>query len=407
MFNRKLVGAALAAVAMLVTACSSGSGSGTTSSADTGATSATGSGATGTPIKVALICSCSGPFGTSVNGASKVVDAWAKYTNAHGGVAGHPVKLTTYDDTGNPGTGVTRAQAAISDKSDVIVDFSPLDAAWAKEVDAAKIPVVGGELNASVYTTDSNFFASGQTAKSIGESLIATAKIAGAKKVGILYCAESPSCQELIAPQKAAAGKLGLTVNYTSSISTTAPNYTAQCLAAKQAGMDAISIADTGPIIAKVAADCDRQGYDPIILEAGTGFSMLLAKTAGAKDNLWLAMPDLPFFADKPIVKTMQQAVEKYYPGLQADDNAWSQLGVQGWTAGLLIEAAVKASNGQVSAQAIKTGLESLKDETLGGWTPPLNFPAGKPHNHNCWYTARLQNGKALLANDGKLTCVQ
>jgi branched-chain amino acid transport system substrate-binding protein len=391
--RKKLV--ALAAVSALALAACSSSKSGSDDSSG-------GSGA----IKVAVLCSCSGPFGQFVIALRHVADSWAKSVNASGGINGHQVKLLNYDDAGDAGKAVTQAQDAISAHADVVLDASPLDAAWAKTVDAAKIPVVGGELNSKLYSTDTNFYPSGQTPDSISESLVATAKAAGAKTIGALYCTEAPSCLDLVAPFKSIGDQLGVPNVYKASISATAPNYTAQCVAAKNAGVSALAIADVSAAIVKVGGDCDRQGFDPIYVTAGTGFAMSMAKAAGVGKNLWSAYPTLPFFSDAPIVKTMQQTVEKYHPGLQAKDDAWSQVAVQAWTGGLLIEAAVKAGgSGDVSAATITSGLNSLKNETLGGWSPPLSFTAGQPHVVNCWFTAQVENGTPTVTNGGKTTC--
>src|SRR5262245_62537004 len=81
----------------------------------------------GAPIKVGVICSCSGPFGTYIGAAGKVADAWAKSVNASGGINGHPVDITILDDASTPGTSVTRAQSLIDDGVHVILDATCAD----------------------------------------------------------------------------------------------------------------------------------------------------------------------------------------------------------------------------------------------------------------------------------------
>ena len=104
----------------------------------------------------------------------------------------------------------------------------------------------------------------------------------------------------------------------------------------------------------------------------------------------------------------MKKAVDKYSPGTWDDPN-FSEYAAQAWTGGRLIEAAVKksgvAANADVSAADIKKALDSMKDETLDGWSPALTFTAGQPHSVDCWYTGRVQNGKPKLVDNGKLTC--
>src|SRR4051794_26319867 len=80
----------------------------------------------GTPIKVGVICACTGAFGTNIAVAAKVVEAWEKSVNANGGINGHPVDANILDDASTPGNSVTRAQTHISDGATVILDITTL-----------------------------------------------------------------------------------------------------------------------------------------------------------------------------------------------------------------------------------------------------------------------------------------
>lgn len=393
-----VVGAALA-VAASVSACSSSS-----STSGSGSTSAK---AAGSPIKVGVECSCSGPFGTTIADGWNVVQAWAKSVNASGGLNGHPVDLTEENNGSVPGTAATQAQTLISDKVDVIIDLDILDAIWEKTASAARIPVVGGNFSSPQYYTDPNWYPSGQTNDSITYAVVATARKAGATTLGQLYCAESAQCAESVPLIEAAGKTLGVKDPYNASIAATAPNYTAECVAAKQAGVKALFIGDTTSIIARVAEDCTEQGYNPVYVTEGTGFTNQALTTPGLEDNLWSPYPILPFFSDSPAVTAMNAVLDKYFPGMRRNDNAWSEFAVQAWTAGLLIERAVKnagvTANETVSPAVITKGLDMVSDDTLGGFSPSLTFTAGHPHKVDCWYTGRVQGGKA--SQIGGLTC--
>ena len=402
--RRKILVAVVAALAVAVSvgACSSSS-----SSATAGSTGGGQSVAAGSPIKIGVLCSCSGPFGTTIASAWKVVQAWEKSVNASGGLSGHPVDLTETDNGSNPGTAATNAQSMISAKVDAIIDLDILDAVWQKPVSAAKIPVIGGNFSSPAYYQDPNWYPSGQTNDSITYSVVATAKQAGAKNLGQLYCAESAQCQESVPLIKAAGQSLGVPDVYNASIAATAPNYTAQCLAAKQAGVTAVFIGDSTSVIARVAQDCDKQGYDPIYITEGTGFTNQALTTAGLKDHLWSPYPILPYYSNDPAVTAMNTVLEKYYPGITQDPNTWSEFAAQAWTAGLLIAQAVKnagvTSGETVSPDVITKGLDTVSSQTLGGYSPSLTFTAGQPHKVDCWYVGRVQGGKASQV--GGLTC--
>lgn len=355
-----------------------------------------------------MICSCTGPFGSDIADAGNVTRAWAQSVNASGGIDGHPIQLTVDDDGGNPGTSTTDLHALLSANVDLILDETPLDAAWATDASSAKVPVVGGNFSSEPFYTNPDFYPSGQTNDSIAYSVAATAQAAGAKTIAQLYCAEAPQCQQSVPLIKSAGQKLGVADVYNASISMTAPNYTAQCVAAQQAHAQALFIGDSPQAIARVGHDCTQQGYMPTYVTEGTGFGPPQETAPGLKDNLWQPFPVLPYFVDSPAVSAMNTVLDKYYPGMRTGSN-WSEYAVQAWTGGLLIEAAVKASgigsSGTPSPAEITNGLNSLKGETLDGWSPPLTFTAGKPHPVDCWYTGRVQNSTASLANNGKLTC--
>ncbi len=396
------VAAALAVVVSVSACSSSGSASNSTSATGGGQSSASGS-----PITVGVLCSCSGPFGSTIASAWEVVQAWQKSVNASGGLNGHPVNLTEKNNGSNPGTAATNAQSMISDKVAAIIDLDILDAVWQKPVTAAKIPVIGGNFSSTPFYTDPNWYPSGQTNDSITYAVVATAKQAGAKNLGQLYCAESVQCQESVPLIKADGQSLGVPDVYNASIAATAPNYTAQCLAAKQAGVTAIFIGDSTSVIARVAEDCNKQGYNPIYITEGTGFTNQALTTPGLMDHLWSPYPILPYFSSDSAVTAMNTVIDKYYPGITQNASTWSQFAAQAWTAGLLVAQAVKnagvTAGDTVSSAVITKGLDMVSNETLGGFSPSLTFTAGKPHPVDCWYTGRVQGGKA--SEVGGLTC--
>lgn len=407
---------AIGAAAMIaaVAACSSSSKKASTSSTTQPASSQSSSSSsaaapTGAPITVGLICDCSGPFGADIAAAGEVGKAWANSVNASGGIDGHPIQLTELDDASNPGTSTTDAQQLIAKHVDVIIDDSNFDAVWSSTVSASHIPVVGGNFSTPAYYTDPDFFPSGQTNDSITYANVAVAKQAGATNIGDLYCAEAPQCQQSV-PLIAAAGKAqGVPAVYNASIAATAPNYTAQCVAAQQQKVSALFIGDSAAIIARVAKDCTQQGYTPTYVTEGTGYSDQIAQTAGLKDHEWASFPDQPYFnTSSSGVQAMNAAVDKYYPGLRSNVNEWSEYALQTWTAGLLIEDAVKGSgigtSGTPSAATMLQGLNSIKNDTLGGMSPPLTFSSPQ-HKVDCWFVARVQGGTPTLVNNGQLMC--
>lgn len=366
--------------------------------------------ASGTPIKVGFMCSCSGSPELAQN--PPVEDAykvWASSVNASGGIDGHPIQLVAEDDENNPGTALSDLQTLIGDHVSAIVDNSVVDTAWASEAQAAKIPVIGILTNGSSFTTSPDFYPEAQTNDSVLYAVASIAKQAGANSIGDIYGTEVVLFSETVPPLKAAASQLGVPDVYNAAISGSQPNYTAQCLAAKQRHVQALFVAEASPVVIRFAADCAKQGYDPIYVVESPGYGTSMNTASGLNNKLYIEFSGAPFTNNSPIIKMINTAVDKAYPGLTKNGNIWQENGVLAWSSGLLLEDAAKAGGLQPGqepspAELIK-GLQSLHGDTLQGMAPPLTFTPGKPHLVDCWFVAHVQSGVATVTNAGKPTC--
>jgi branched-chain amino acid transport system substrate-binding protein len=289
-----------------------------------------------------------------------------------------------------------------------IVDASNNDAVWATYVQQAGVPVVGLTTSAEPYYDNSDFYPEGQTEDSLFAGIIDAVKQAGATKFALIYCAEAVQCQEGIAPLQAAAKGAGLSVVATEEVSASAPNYTAQCLAAEQAGATVLFTADAQTVDEKVIQDCYAQGYKPKVVIDGEILLPSLTTTPAINQATYFTVPNLPYFAKNAQITAMNKALKKYAPGILQDVN-YGEIPMEAWVSGKMFQAAAIAGhlgvNGTpTSAQLIK-GLDSLKGNTLGGLAPALTFTAGKPHPVDCWYYALLKDGKYSTPFGLKPTC--
>jgi branched-chain amino acid transport system substrate-binding protein len=413
--RRLLSGVVALAVVGLAGACSSSSKPASTSATSTGGASPASTASAGTaaaPIKVGIVCSCSGVFGTDYIGVDQVYDAWVKTVNASGGINGHMVQTVLEDDAGVPGTAVTKVQALVSDHIDAMVDMSTVDSAWATTAQQAQIPVVGQNAIGGPMNTNPDFYPEGTTNDTTSYAVVAAAKASGASDMGAVYCAEAAVCAQIVPVLKSAAKSLGVSVVYSGEIAATAPNYTAQCLSAQQAHTQALYIGDSPTVVVRMAKDCVTQSYSPSFVTSGEGFYPGELTAPGLSKDLWSEYSDFPAFATPTptFVQSMLDAVNQYYPQLPKNTTGvWSQLPTESWVSGLLLEDAVKAgglsSTGTPSAAEVTKGLESLKGDTLGGWAPPLTFAAGQPHQIQCWFIGKVTNGVFTAVNGGKYTC--
>ncbi len=396
----------IAATFVVATACSSSNKSSTNSStvpSGGSVTTAPGTEATGTPYTVGVISSDTGVGGSSSD-VPTTVHNWVDYTNAHGGINGHPVKLMYFDDGDNAAKAAAAAQSIISAHALAILAASFVDNAFQKAADAAKVPVISltGSGQSILYLVDPNFFANSTTVLANVYAQVYTAKYAGAKSMAYLYCAEDPNCAQAVPLAKKDAQALGVDLNYTASVSAAAPNYTAQCLAAKSAGSQAMFIAaSSASAIERVAADCAHQDYNPIqVTASGTVPDSALTKP-GFGHVIGEVNTFPSFLSNTPATQLFHQVMDGYLP------KALRPTVVSATWTGMEMFKAVSANAGdQPSTSAIYQGLYGLNGSTLGGLAPNLTFKPGQPNQINCFYMVESTTGKYTAPKGDTPICV-
>jgi branched-chain amino acid transport system substrate-binding protein len=370
------------ASSLVLAAC----GSGSTSSTGTNGKS---------DIVLGMVGTDSGAIGAAIADVGVGAKAWVAAINAKGGLNGHQVKLVTGDDGGDVAKAVTLTRNMV--QQDHVVAFIgshtyALDSVLAY-LKTKNVPIVGA-VGGNAQNDQTPLIYTAQAASTAGMhsfALILKQQAPQVKKVGIIYCQEAPACLQQETGVKAYAEQQGFQVAYTGQASLAAPDFTAQVLAAKAAGVEAIYLTMDNPSSIRITNDAARQGWKPIFV----GNSTIYNRNADAA--LAKLPPDIAFYAYStaapfglaPGLKPYLDAVAKYEPGGDIGDN-----GTGSWTAGLLLEAIAPTFGNDVTSADITNGLLGLKNETLGGLTPPLTFNDG-PHGdvNQCIVVLQYKNG--------------
>jgi branched-chain amino acid transport system substrate-binding protein len=328
--------------------------------------------------------------------AKVLAQDWVSMTNAAGGINGHPVQAIYLDDLNTPSTALTNAQQLVNqDHVKAILDLSDdQESTWAKVADDAKVPVIG-QAESPTFGTDPNFYSVGTTVEPLIWGELKAASLANVTKVGALYCAEIASCSQTV-PLITAIGKpLNIALAYSAKVSSSAVSYTAQCLGAKGAGADGATVVAASNTALNVATSCATQGYKPVwVTTAGEMTTPWLQQSAvnGAIGDV----QDAPWFDDSiPATKAMQAAIAKYSPSVTSSQ-AFGAVASIGWAAGLVFGYAAEQEHLTPSSPstAVTSGLDTIKNNTFGGFTPPLTYTAGKPAQVPCSFVAGISGGK-------------
>jgi len=388
--------AALALAAMLLAGCGSSGSEANTGGASGGASSK----AAGTPIKVGNIGTYSGPSGSSYSPNRDAVVAWSKAVNAAGGINGHPIELYAEDDAGDPAKSAQILRDLVENKKVVAlvgVAAGNTDASWASYLATKGVPVVGGVASSTIWNTNPLYFpaSAGSQIKAAVSSLVA--KQQGKNNVYSMYCAELAVCAGILTPIKSSAEKLGTKFVGSAAVSASAADYASTCLQAKQTGAEVVADNLTLAASARMIPACDKQGFRPIWLLSQVGVDpSLLAQPALEGSFVYSDA----FYYTSTVGAEFRTAMGKYSPQTPLTQ------GTASWTGAKLFQEALRnvPADGTVTAAQVLDGLNSIKNNDLGGITPqPLSFTQGQPHEPmTCIFVLQIQNREET---NQKTTC--
>ncbi len=361
----------------------------------------------GVPLKLGQIGAFSGVSGPITINARTALAAWVQDVNSRGGVACHPVQLFAVDDGGDPAKASALVQQLVQEKKvqAIVGVFDPLGfKGIVSTVERLKVPVIGGDGIDFAWNESPYVFPTGAGILGSIRGAIKQTVSSGKKNLGLLYCVEASVCTngaKIIPPEvEKAGGKL----TYSAAISLTQPDFTAQCQAAKNAGVEAMGMAMDGASIGRVARSCASINYHPQFVSNGLVLSPQNAEDPIVRKNtLSSSSPVAPWTEkDTPGQQGYHAALTKYAP-----NSAPSGSSIQTWAAGKLLEAVVAklgaaASSNPITTADLMTGLGKISKETLGGLTPPFTFSPGQKFSPQieCTYFTLL-NDKGWTAPRG------
>jgi branched-chain amino acid transport system substrate-binding protein len=365
--------------------------------------------ATGTPIIIGSVGTSSGIVGAALGPGLPAVRAWVAAVNDSGGIKGHPIKHVFADDGGDPARHRQLVQQMVERDKVVafVFNFAPLSGQSSVDyLNQKRVPVIGDSGAAQWYYESPMFFPQFTTGRPYVRAMIRAAAAEtipqGKKKLAILNCQEAAFCVDADKLWPEEASKLGYELVFRRQTSLAQPDYTAECLAARNAGADVFGLAMDGNAIGRVANACGRSNFKPIYF---IHHSTLLKEQASNPNTQGILVP-IPARAyndtSNPKVVRYQRALARYAPGEEIRQNSFA-----GWVAAEVFELAANRAPDPTNSAGILEGLWTFKAETLGDITLPLEYPKEKTvPQRSCWFTLRGADGKFGATEKGKnLTC--
>jgi branched-chain amino acid transport system substrate-binding protein len=396
---------------------STGTAGSKTTGPGAGGAAGTGAGGAGTPaapaadrspFTIGSVGTQGGIVGASVADGTKALRAWAADVNARGGVAGHPVNLVVADDGSDPARHQALVQQLVEERGVLafVYNSAPLSGqASVKYLTDKRVPVIGSELGGQWFYESPMFFPQASSGLALVYNSVAgvAAQVVpqGKTKVAFLNCQEAQYCTDADRIWPQIASQFGFQVVSRARASLAQPDFSAECLGAKNAGAQVLIMAMDSNSVGRVGASCARADFHPVFSWASTVTLDRHKDDANLADSV-LPVPLQPWFlATKPGVKEFHSALARYAGGVAPSGSSEN-----GWVSGKLFEKAAGGITTKPTSAAILDGLWALKNETLGGFTYPLTFNRDqKATQVNCWYTVIIGKGIWETPDDGQIHC--
>lgn len=329
------------------------------------------------PIVIGSVGTYSGIVGAGLIGGLKALQSWRETVNAAGGLSGRKVELISADDGGDPARHRALVQELVEQRGVIAFVYQAAPLSGQADIDYVtkkRIPVIGSEVAGEWFYSSPMFFPQATSGKRMLASIVAAAApIAlpeGRKKLGLITCSDGIQiCEEAKKTIPDYVPKTGFELVWQGSGSLAQPDFTAECLNARNAGAEYIVTIVDANTVRRLGRSCASVGYKPRYIIG--------------PPILW------DYFADDPIfegsigtqvvatwVNTKNPGVAEYRAAMQrfAPDANVSAAAPLAWVSAKLFERAARNLPAQATPEAVLEGLWSIKGDTLGGLTFPLTF---------------------------------
>ena len=370
------------------------------------APASTPAGAPKSTLTLGSIGTESGVLGNLMRPIFEAAKAWAGDINARGGLAGHPVRLLFGDDTGDPGKALALVRRMVD--QDGAVAFYALHGlqtgqALGSFLEERRIPAIGMCSCTEGSATSPMMFQVG-TSTDPGLAwahMLALTTLTPKRKLSVLYCRETPACKNIRDGIVKFQGQAGITVVHEAQVTVTQPDYTAEILAARNAGAEAIVMATDNASVIRGIRSAHRQNYNPTFVgQVATAEDRFLSVGGADVEGTVIGASLVPW--QSPRFSDYVAALDRYVPGAIKGN-----LGQVVWAGGKLMEVIAARFGPNPTKDDFLAGLFALRGETLGGMIPPLTYVEGKGSalTNVCTIPLLVTGGRFVAPGGDKFSC--
>jgi ABC-type branched-subunit amino acid transport system substrate-binding protein len=363
---------------------------------------ATAPGVTSTTIQLGQLISLTGLAPGVFAGVAASAKAYVNYVNSLGGVYGRKLVLQVGDDSFDVVKDSTVCQRLVSQAFALTAGFATADTGCYPLMKSSGIPVVGPIVyDPRIYALPNAFVPQPDSYSNLLQA-IQLALHPGITKVWL--CEQDvPGIAAQAAPEAAAWKSLGVQVLNLAPLASSAPDYTAAVVQAKNAGAQAVDcFSPDAQVTAQVARAMAQQGWDPPVKMGYSSYSAAFKGLAGSAANGWSTGVQVPTLDPAQFLSTPAGKLYKKWvgntPQTSYDYYGWEYLD-------LAVQGLVKAGPDLTRASFV-AAMKAIHQFTAGGLVPPFD-PGNKAEPTTCLAMMQIVNGATtqVVPQKGDLVC--
>ncbi|MGH9283350.1 MAG: ABC transporter substrate-binding protein, partial [Acidimicrobiales bacterium] len=201
------------------------------------------------------------------------------------------------------------------------------------------------------------------------------------------------------------APKVGFQVAFQAKATLTAPDYTSNCIQARNEGVQALITSLDAQTNHRLLASCAKVGLKIPLASASLQGSYDYADDPNM-DGTIIGHNTRPWFAaDNPAIAAYLTALKRFAKGEDAKPGPGS---INGWVSAKVFERAARgiAPGAAATGADVAKGLYALGGDDIDGLTYPLRFAPGQTKKKiACGYPV-VSDGKGKFTSEAKMTCL-
>jgi branched-chain amino acid transport system substrate-binding protein len=356
-------------------------------------------------IVIGSVGTDSGPLGAALAPMAHAVRAWEADVNARGGLNGHRVRLITADDGGDPGRALANVRRLVEESG--VVAFVGTrgiltEHAYAPYLAEKGVPVIAPCGCSSAYDSSPMLFplAPGGVIGGAWAQVGGLVTVSDIRDISVFYCREAPICHQSRDGIIGEAAGLGIRVRHEAQISIAAPDFTAEVIAARNAGAQAVVVSTENATAIRILRSMRRQNWNaPLVIQMSAHDQRFVSDGGDLVEGTMVTGGVIPYRT--PRLAGYRTALARYVPG-----GVLADFGAQAWLGGQLLERIAPRFGDRVTSQTILDGLYSLSNETLDGAIAPSTWRRGTHEFTNlCVVSLVVRNGAFTAPKGDGFAC--